>query len=97
MVLLKVEVMQTEAFDLADFHAAHEAMPLRYNAQLAAALDSATLILSDKGQLIVADILALRCVVTKPCPTPDEIERASQAIDCYVATAVGRMAWACWW
>ena len=39
MVLLKVEVMQPEAFDLADFHAVHEAMSLRYNAQLAAALD----------------------------------------------------------
>jgi len=33
MVLLKVEVMQPEAFDLADFHAAHGAMSLRYNAQ----------------------------------------------------------------
>ena len=60
MVLLKVEVMQPEAFDLADFRAVHEAMSLRYNAQLAAALNSATLILSDKDQLIVADILALR-------------------------------------
>ena len=77
MVLLKVEVMQPEAFDLADFRAVHEAMSLRYNAQLAAALDSATLILSDKDQLIVADILALRYgPVSKAAAIAYAVERA---------------------
>jgi hypothetical protein len=42
----------------------------RATGQLAAALDPAASILSDKDQLMVADILALRCVVTNPCPTP---------------------------
>jgi hypothetical protein len=87
---LQEEAMQPEAFDREDFHAAHEAMSLRYDGQLAAALGPAISILSDKDQLIVADILALRCVVMHPCPTPDDIERASQAIDRYVAMAVGR-------
>ena len=63
--------MRPEAFGLADCHAAYDAMSLRYSGQLAAALDPATSILSDKDQLIAADILALRYVVANTCPTPE--------------------------